>query len=612
MVLTAAGRNRACHESAKNPAISARNARRQRQPRMLRACSGCSKAAACSLSLACLVGHLQGIEGALLTRATNSVPRSGEVLRVVLEWTETAAYQQLFRHLADPRKLRRNPLARRFLGYVPRAAGERHDAELQACQNLLALVAEAAASCQDEMQSATGKRQYAVFTRCVLQGEPWHQVARDLGLSYRQLARDKAEVSRRVAARLPSLASEWRGEAIVVDRDARAHVSAARVAADAGRFSVAEPMLLDVGRNAPNAEVRVDALNKLAALFLERYRYDLAEDALLRAEEAASVSSPDQGEINSAIIASRRAEIKWAQGQGAEASSLYSRAVNTLRRRSTADPRARVELGVALCNAAQLALHQGDTHAGYRTARDGMRLVHEPGSLADVETRVDALITYAVALSRMTTGKVEAETVMRTAVDLAEQYGLRSRATVASLFLANVTRPHNAALAEGQMLACLSVARAIGHPRLIVEAEAAVIAQQLNTAGKARDSNALDEHFDRILSIVPAGDHLWVSTHLLRARYELARGHIPAATRLAETAERAISKLGSRLQKARSLWTQAEIFRLSSERTARELIQEAVEIAEQCGNVFLLKECYAAALSITGDRRFGERARALR
>lgn len=38
-------------------------------------------------------------------------------------------------------------------------------------------------------------------------------------------------------------------------------------------------------------------------------------------------------------------------------------------------------------------------------AKEGMRLIHEPGSLADVETRVDALTAYAWALAYSVSAK---------------------------------------------------------------------------------------------------------------------------------------------------------------------------------------------------------------
>lgn len=108
--------------------------------------------------------------------------------------------QHLLRHLHDPPALEENPLFQTWGAGAVRKMLER-------------LCATMASAADQHARDSSVVRQYEIFRRCDLMGEPHAAVASDLGVSRRQFYRERRILARRVADLFtppaPETSEEW-------------------------------------------------------------------------------------------------------------------------------------------------------------------------------------------------------------------------------------------------------------------------------------------------------------------------------------------------------------------------------------------------------------------
>ena len=110
-----------------------------------------------------------------------------------------AAVRHLFRHLNEPHQLRRNPLVRHLSHTVE---GEpTGQADKNAMSQLRILIGNVARRCIEVSTSedTNGYRQWAIATKCLLEGQRSELIAAELGISQRKFYYERAEVCKEIA-----------------------------------------------------------------------------------------------------------------------------------------------------------------------------------------------------------------------------------------------------------------------------------------------------------------------------------------------------------------------------------------------------------------------------
>jgi len=196
------------------------------------------------------------------------------------------AAKHLFRHLHEPRALRRNPLVRHFFE-SPAIDGLGHVRERAALDRIHNLVRQGAEHCRDADLMA-GKdefaaRQYAIVTQC-LEQRPIREIAAALGISYQYCYRERAKICRRVAryicecsdAAAPGYLPELNEFQILMDRT----IHRAAFAEMSAAFRECDDLI----RVAPSAQQKIEALRTSAFISIGFGNIKRARDAYAMAQ----------------------------------------------------------------------------------------------------------------------------------------------------------------------------------------------------------------------------------------------------------------------------------------------------------------------------------------
>jgi tetratricopeptide (TPR) repeat protein len=245
------------------------------------------------------------------------------------------AAAHLFRHLHEPRHLKKNPLVQRF--FRDRASGRFfHAQERVALERIHEVVREAARSCRQAEEAACeherALRQHTIVTLNLLERRPLAEVARTLGISTRQSYRERTEVCVRLARRIRD-AAETPAAAVVLDAsDFR--LRHAEFLAQLGDVAGALREYDQLAANAPPRQ-RIAALCESASISAWSAQLGAATRSLSTARKVfvAEAHSMTQGDRQG-----RQANIDLAAAQLARSSGRYSEALEIL-----TEARARLE-----------------------------------------------------------------------------------------------------------------------------------------------------------------------------------------------------------------------------------------------------------------------------
>src|SRR5579863_4258111 len=216
--------------------------------------------------------------------------------------SDYCATRHLLRNLADPRQLRRNPLARgafdaRADAAALSAIGARVDAALR----------------------TQGPRHAAILLRVDVERHDPRRVATDLALSTRQFHRERRAAHDRFLAAYRG--ERFNGAVISVDDGFGLRVvERAASLADSGESASGAAMLDDVVRSGADAALRCDALTRLAQIDAWAHRLDRARVNAIGAQ-ALLESSPIAGERRAELrdaVAAAELTLRWfAKGPAA-------------------------------------------------------------------------------------------------------------------------------------------------------------------------------------------------------------------------------------------------------------------------------------------------------
>ena len=191
--------------------------------------------------------------------------------------SDYCASRHLLRNLDDATELRRNPFTR---AYFPRAAGapRRRDAaaDQRALERIRDDVRAALARCSDFARDRTHivlGRMHAALLRCDIDDQPLPVVAAELGLSERQLRRERRAAHDAFAGAFRTLDREAPAPASVCDV-ATVRLAEAVELHELGQGVLAQAALASIAAAAPSPGQRIEALCMAAELELDALRHD--------------------------------------------------------------------------------------------------------------------------------------------------------------------------------------------------------------------------------------------------------------------------------------------------------------------------------------------------
>lgn len=245
------------------------------------------------------------------------------------------AIAHLFRHLDDPVRLQRNPIAR-HLFRDPITGCLDPKRTRTAVFELRRLILDGLETAKDadliRGRDRQAQRQYAIIQKLYFDGDPIQAVAKYLGISIRQLYRERSQICARIAAhiwrnRLPARARVPSGFTLFEFEVERAKMSA-EVGNASSSYEILEALLSDCASILDKADVACTTAS-IAIIFgdhqVARDNIGLAKVFLERAKSEQSVPMLQElvtGRLSLVVAALRRAE---GDARGAE--QALSRAV---------------------------------------------------------------------------------------------------------------------------------------------------------------------------------------------------------------------------------------------------------------------------------------------
>jgi hypothetical protein len=529
------------------------------------------------------------------------------------------AAKHLFRHLHEPRFLRRNPLVRHFFER-PAIDGLGHVRERAALDRIHNLVLQGAEHCRDADLMAgkdeSARRQYAIVTLQCLEQRPIREIAAALGISYQYCYRERAKICRRVAryicecsdAAAPGYLPELDEFQILMDRTThRAAFS---------EMSAAFRECDDLIRVAPSAQQKIEALRTSAFISIGFGNIKRAQDAYATAQ----VLCP--GDLGTELSLSRSvaqacidligSKLAYYRADAAEALRMAQRATLRLEAvQASAAAHLRelyveslYELGLAFCNL-------GNMDRGY-------------DCIAGAEAN---LRNVRAASSRLRTRVMGAVWKLR-------NHLLISSKSWAPLWqrLKGLESTFEQAYASGSLVEAATALVTLAEHHALAGNDVEALRE-----GRLAVSLAKQQPSERMQSLTS----IRVAIMLLSTRYsEYASSLLPSSQQL-EFCEAYIRELAMyfaaerafRLRNFGDAWTRAQgegdrreyaplapltvsrqlvaaaaAHELERRRDSRALIEATIPAAEQLGSAPTLRDVYRVAAKITGDVRFKRQA----
>ena len=221
------------------------------------------------------------------------------------------ASRHLLRHLDDARELCRNPLVR---GMFPPERGGRDGEQRRAIDRVRRRVTVSLAGMRDHARSVRNVqlgRAHAALLRCEIDAQPLAVVAAELGLSERQMRRERQAAHVLFLRAFRTGAAHETRRAIVAPDTAAVRVAEGVELHELGESDLAARVLLEVETAAASAERRVEAACAGAEIDLERGRIDAAKDRLVKARALLDARGDELDERAGAVARQHLELAEW-------------------------------------------------------------------------------------------------------------------------------------------------------------------------------------------------------------------------------------------------------------------------------------------------------------
>jgi hypothetical protein len=536
---------------------------------------------------------------------------SSSALRVVAK--------HLFRHLTEPRALRKNPLVSSLFHDANRSGLDSVRHERAVLDWILDLVRRGADECRDQDMLA-GKReralrQHAIIVLQCIERRPIREVATALGISCYHCYRERAAICRRVAqyvgehsSRQPSMepVSAIDEFSLLIE-----HFKHRAVFGNAESMRLAFDELLDV---APTTERKIEALRAAASRSIDFGNVTWAEHSRriagsIVARETRSNASATWNTTH-AQLALFDSMLAYRQGRNAEALRTAEQAVGHLASVEDHGSHMQVLYTESLLDLAIALWSVGDTRAAYE------RVVEAERSLRNLKSECFAVRARVIAsvwklrnyLVLEDCAYYPAQRRLRGMVDafgLAYHAGFLSEAIDALVVMTEhyaFTGDDDSALRAGRFALRLSRYHHIPAVRAHVSIEVGVrllptkhsqCAMQITHATRL---DSLDAYHRELLA-------------LFRAEQALRQQRYRTAGTLAKRSGDAgrWATLGVRKQ----LVAVASTYALGNAQEARAMVEAVLADAELLRSAPILRDAYRVAGTVTGEARFERKAKEL-
>lgn len=507
--------------------------------------------------------------------------------------------RELLRHLAHPRRLRKNPLANRIWA----ASGLEPDRTAQA-----ELTRSLEASVR-LMLSGLPLRQRVIIERCDLAGEMNVGVAADLGISLRHLYRQrKAAIVQMVLHFTEGTSRDWPATFVTPDPLALQFSLAARLEQN-GQWVVAAEMLEGLSAELDDVSLSCLVESRLTDLYATVGRYSLADEHMRRSLE---LCRRGVGPVwLSAEAAVSAGWLAIATGDFAAAHDVARRCCMELRSwaHASRDPRLAGALLKALNLASLIAIDRGDARTAAAFTSEALSVARQL-QISDPWPLTTARV-YAIEADILAGNTSRVESDLWACYQLAVESGETRSALFVAVFTAGYLRSTARPNQSIELLKPLShAARKVG--------TGDVLGGFLIELGRAAaDARATDLARKCLAEL---GDSTLVSP-LISAHQQLLRGQTEFTDRrfdlslaASEAAEGSFTRIGRARLVGSALQLQAEsLAALGETGRAIRTMKLAIEKLQTTGpNYRRLIAAYLTMGSLTSDPTFSVKARRLR
>jgi hypothetical protein len=421
------------------------------------------------------------------------------------------------------------------------------------------------------------RRRFEALVRCDLHGEKADCVARSLGISPRQLRRERSAARRRM---LRAILEDSRGDpATELRSPATIAVSNAARLHGAGQTALARAALRSIAAEADQTETRIDALALCAQIENEMGAAEEAERALIHARLLLQQPLEDDAtrHLCRARVELAQRDLDRTAGRFADAAGQEQLAMCELHSSGVLRLRAGRELLTsALLDRAEL---QMDNDRGRRDLAQALRLIAED-RLHLTRLALDAAILQ-LNLALRSGAYASAEATLTQALPLAYELGFADRAVFAATYLVQLHFMRGAfAAARTEARRCVTYAQRLGLPTPL--ARATLVAAQLELLlGDAPSARSLLAPCTRY---VTPNSHYALQLRIETAYLFLVEGRYGSALRTAKGAEGLAQGIGLKSAHGRALLHAAgSHLALGDRKQAEEEALAAVDLLERYG-----------------------------
>lgn len=532
-------------------------------------------------------GRNGGDSGTTMPRAPLHDVQDISVSRLGPRWPLDAAIRHLLRHLHNGKELRRNPIASTLLDVAQTAFPQISDAEVAAAvfAQVDGILSEIKQRSQNRSDDPGLARAVQIVERCVVGREQWKVVARELGISNRQYARDRAQIvvmiTRSLLAR-SAVHSNSQVQCVMT-----AALNSCIALSERGSGNAALERLFEMAADSTDLPARVAALSSASQIAIAYGKLSTSAKCARRLDEAASAEpwdGPDRRYADAArtLIDGERIYDEGDCGRGI---TLIQHAVEKLRASATEGvPGAYLRFARALTLLGEAFADRGFFSQGEEHTAESLRcLARIPNASSAFEVHSLNLLSLILMAQEKRSRQVEDYNARAQA--LATKDGLLNQLAWSLLHQAQLARGKGHDLAATKLAnECLETIRLAANNAGSAGKAVAAVASLLSTIAPLDDGalSSMVELLSGAIAVLAPACGNWVYGHVTLAEVELRRNRPKVAKAYAEIADAAAASVRPPQERARTLSCLAEVeARLGSHDRAQELVVACMEFAER-------------------------------
>jgi hypothetical protein len=507
------------------------------------------------------------------------------------------ASRHLLRNLDDARELRRNQLAAGYFCSPSRSRRRTPDEDRRSLERICGLVREALgalyAEREDDRDGARLGRMHAALLRCEIDRQPPELVAAELGLSERQLRRERSAAHDAFLRSFRRVADAEHLPAIVGADIAQLRLAEAVELHAIGKSSLGLSVFASIAATAPHTATRIEALCLATEAELDAGRLAEAQTLVAEVNAVVALHGDKLCESDQALFAEHveylEWSLRWQFGIGAGAAMRPPSIVTDLRARNDPSEGRRALCARALAAFASQRWEVGDVQQGREAVRVGQNAL--PSLRGRVKERL-ALMHVDAQLSALRSGPADGgHPQFLAAEQLAAKAGhvrplLATRAERLGIEAERTQHPDRSfddLLSAFARTERSSMSRTLGHVACVI------VQWERDAIRGARAADIAEE-------LPPSGSTTRLLARAMRSQRAIATGRHAEARALAEGVRSDAARIGNNRLRGSAERDLATIALLQGRpRDARRLIRDALPALERYGSRIALADAFAIA-----------------